>query len=69
MGHAHDSLWFKQEETLQVGYQACSQDFSRGGAYFNNWDQKINLEMIGHVNAEKTKQSLLGVSGGMVQKI
>ena len=52
-----------------MGYQACSQDFSRGGAYFNNWDQKINLEMIGHVNAEKTKQSLLGVSGGMVQKI
>ena len=36
-----------------------------GGAYLvKNWDQKINLVMIGHASAEDTR--LLGGSGDML---
>ena len=39
--------------------QACNQDFSLGGgggfAYPSNWDQTINVGILGHASAKDTK--------------
>ena len=44
--------------------QARNQDFSQGGAYLNNQDQKMNFQIIGHSSVEDTM--LLGESGAML---